>query len=89
MKRAIGNRHSALLKTLDTDLFTNHVSMVRGTVVSPPRRLSVGSHLAAIAVGAVAAAADLPVYSNSPQSLAPAGITHPSPSEQAPTHCSL
>jgi hypothetical protein len=38
--------------------------------VSPTFRLSVGSHLAAIAVGAVAAAAYLTVYSNSPQSLA-------------------
>jgi len=38
--------------------------------VAPTFRLSVGSHLAAIAVGAVAAAAYLPVYSNSPQSLA-------------------
>ena len=38
--------------------------------MSPIFRLSVGSHLAAIAVGAVAAAAYLPVYSNSPQSLA-------------------
>ena len=42
----------------------------RGTTVSPAFCLSVGSHLAAIAVGAVAAAAYLPVYSNSPQSLA-------------------
>jgi hypothetical protein len=41
-----------------------------GTSVAPTFRLSVGSHLAAIAVGAVAAAAYLPVYSNSPQSLA-------------------
>jgi Domain of unknown function (DUF305) len=41
-----------------------------GTAVSPTFRLSVGSHLAAIAVGAVAAAAYLTVYSNSPQSLA-------------------
>jgi len=38
--------------------------------VSPIFRLSVGSHLAAIAVGAVAAAGYLTVYSNSPQSLA-------------------
>jgi uncharacterized protein (DUF305 family) len=38
--------------------------------VSPIFRLSVGSHLAAIAAGAVAAAAYLTVYSNSPQSLA-------------------
>jgi len=38
--------------------------------VSPTFRLSVGSHLAAIAVGAVAAAAYLTVHSNSPQSLA-------------------
>ena len=38
--------------------------------MAPTFRLSVGSHLAAIAVGAVAAAAYLPVYSNSPQSLA-------------------
>ena len=41
-----------------------------GTAVAPTFRLSVGSHLAAIAVGAVAAAAYLTVYSNSPQSLA-------------------
>src|SRR5260370_7997452 len=41
-----------------------------GTAVSPTFRLSVGSHLAAIAVGAVAAAAYLTVYSSSPQSLA-------------------
>src|SRR5258708_39159565 len=39
-------------------------------VVSPTFRLSIGSHLAAIAVGAVAAAAYLTVYSNSAQSLA-------------------
>ena len=38
--------------------------------MAPTFRLSVGSHLAAIAVGAVAAAAYLTVYSNSPQSLA-------------------
>jgi uncharacterized protein (DUF305 family) len=38
--------------------------------VLPTFRLSVSSHLAAIAVGAVAAAAYLNVYSNSPQSLA-------------------
>jgi hypothetical protein len=38
--------------------------------VSPIFRLSVGSHLAAIAVGAVAAAGYLTVYLNSPQSLA-------------------
>jgi hypothetical protein len=38
--------------------------------VSPTFRLSVGSHLTAIVVGAVAAAAYLTVYSNSPQSLA-------------------
>ena len=38
--------------------------------MSPTFRLSVGSHLAAIAGGAVAAAAYLTVYSNSPQSLA-------------------
>ena len=38
--------------------------------MSPTFRLSVGSHLAAIAVGAVAAAAYLAVHSNSPQSLA-------------------
>ncbi len=38
--------------------------------MSPTFRLSVGSHLAAIAVGAVAAAAYLTLYSNSPQSLA-------------------
>jgi hypothetical protein len=38
--------------------------------VSPTLRLSGGSHLAAIAVGAVAAAAYLTVYSNTPQSLA-------------------
>src|ERR1700730_10806125 len=41
-----------------------------GTAVSRTFRLSVGSHLAAIAVGAVAAAAYLTVNSNSPQSLA-------------------
>jgi hypothetical protein len=41
-----------------------------GTAVSPTFRLSVGSHLAAIAVGAVAAAAYLTAYSASPQSLA-------------------
>src|ERR1700736_4769939 len=41
-----------------------------GTAVSPTFRLSVGSHLAAIAVGAVAAAAYLTVHSSSPQSLA-------------------
>src|ERR1700738_5336918 len=41
-----------------------------GTAVSPTFRLSVGSHLAAIAVGAVAAAAYLTVDSSSPQSLA-------------------
>jgi hypothetical protein len=35
-----------------------------------PFRLSVGSHLTAIVVGAVAATAYLTVYSNSPQSLA-------------------
>src|SRR5882757_4284614 len=40
------------------------------TAVSPTFRLSVGSHLAAIAVGAVAATAYLTVYSASPQSLA-------------------
>src|SRR5258707_14070629 len=40
------------------------------TAVSPTYRLSVGPHLAAIAVGAVAAAAYLTVYSSSPQSLA-------------------
>jgi hypothetical protein len=62
------------LKTLDTDPITNHVSIVRGTAVSPPRRLSGGLYFAAIAVGAVAAAEYLPVYSNSPQSLAPASI---------------
>ena len=39
-------------------------------VVSPTFRLSIGSHLAAIAVGAVAATAYLTVYSASPQSLA-------------------
>ena len=38
--------------------------------MSPIFRLSVGSHLAAIAVGAVAAAGYLTVHSNSPQSLA-------------------
>lgn len=38
--------------------------------MSATLRLSVGSHLAAIAVGAVAAAAYLTVYSNGPQSLA-------------------
>jgi len=38
--------------------------------VAPSFCLSVGSHLAAIAVGAVAAAAYLTLYSNSPQSLA-------------------
>jgi hypothetical protein len=38
--------------------------------VSQTFRLSVGSYLAAIAAGAVAAAAYLTVYSNSPQSLA-------------------
>jgi hypothetical protein len=38
--------------------------------VAPSFRLSVGSHLAAIVVGAVAAAAYLTVYSNSAQSLA-------------------
>jgi hypothetical protein len=38
--------------------------------VSSIFRLSVGSHLAAIAVGAVAVAGYLTVYSNSPQSLA-------------------
>jgi Domain of unknown function (DUF305) len=38
--------------------------------VSPTFRLSAGSHLAAIAVGAVAAAAYVTVYSSSPQSLA-------------------
>ena len=43
---------------------------IGGTAVSPTFRLSTGSHLAAIAVGAVAAAAYLTVYSNSPQSLA-------------------
>jgi hypothetical protein len=42
----------------------------RGTTVSPAFYLSIGSHLAAIAVGAVAAAAYLTVYSNNPQSLA-------------------
>ena len=42
----------------------------RGTTVSPAFCLSLGSHLAAITVGAVAAAAYLTVYSNSPQSLA-------------------
>ena len=41
-----------------------------GTAVSPAFRSSVRSHLAAIAVGAVAAAAYLAVHSNSPQSLA-------------------
>src|ERR1700730_18568345 len=40
------------------------------TAVAPTFHLTVGSHLAAIAVGAVAAAAYLTVYSNSPQSLA-------------------
>jgi hypothetical protein len=39
-------------------------------VVSPTFRLSIGSHLAAIAVGVVAATAYLTVYSASPQSLA-------------------
>ncbi len=38
--------------------------------MAPTFRLSVGSHLAAIAVGAVAAAAYLTVYSNSAQSIA-------------------
>ena len=38
--------------------------------MAPSFCLSVGSHLAAIAVGAVAAAAYLTLYSNSPQSLA-------------------
>ena len=38
--------------------------------MAPIFRLLVGSHLAAIAVGAVGAAAYLTVYSNSPQSLA-------------------
>ena len=38
--------------------------------MAPTFRLSVGSHLAAIVVGAVAAAAYLTVYSNSAQSLA-------------------
>ena len=38
--------------------------------MAPSFCLSVGSHLAAIAVGAVAAAAHLTLYSNSPQSLA-------------------
>ena len=42
----------------------------RGTTVSPAFCLSLGSHLAAIAVGAVAAAAYLTVHSNNPQSLA-------------------
>src|SRR3984893_1535814 len=41
-----------------------------GAAVAPTFRLSVGSHLAAIMVGAVAAAAYLTVYSNSAQSLA-------------------
>jgi hypothetical protein len=41
-----------------------------GIAVSPTFRISVGSHLAAIAAGVVAAAAYLTVYSNSPQSLA-------------------
>src|SRR6201987_6489071 len=41
-----------------------------GTAVAPTFRLSVGSHPAAIAVGAIAAAACLTVYSNSAQSLA-------------------
>src|SRR5882757_10877440 len=41
-----------------------------GTAVSPTFRLSVGSHLTAIAVGAIAAAAYLTVNSSSPQSLA-------------------
>src|SRR6266481_744597 len=40
------------------------------TAVSPTFRLSVGAHLAAITVGAVAATAYLTVYSASPQSLA-------------------
>jgi hypothetical protein len=38
--------------------------------VSPTFRLSIGSHFAAMAVGAVVSAAYLTVYSNSPQSLA-------------------
>jgi Domain of unknown function (DUF305) len=42
----------------------------RGTTVSPAFCLSAGSHLAAIALGAVAAAAYLTVYSSNPQSLA-------------------
>jgi len=42
----------------------------RGTTVLPAFCLSVGSHLAAIAVGAVAAAAYLTVHSSNPQSLA-------------------
>jgi hypothetical protein len=54
---------------------TPHTTLSRsrlpgGTAVSPTFRLSTGSHLAAIAVGAVAAAAYLTVYSSSPQSLA-------------------
>jgi len=42
----------------------------RGATVSPAFCLSVGSHLAALTVGAVAAAAYLTIYSNNLQSLA-------------------
>jgi Domain of unknown function (DUF305) len=45
-------------------------TITREVVVSPAFRLSIISPVAAIAVGAVAAAAYLTVYSNSPQSLA-------------------
>ena len=45
-------------------------ALALGAALSSTFRLSVGSHLAAIAVGAVAGAAYLTVYSNSPQSLA-------------------
>jgi hypothetical protein len=50
--------------------FVGVAAGIGGRAVSQTFRLSVGSYLAAIAVGTVAAAAYLTVYSNSPRSLA-------------------
>jgi Domain of unknown function (DUF305) len=63
---------------------------VRGVVMSSAFRLSIISHVAAIAVGAVAATAYLTVYSASPQSLADyisaicAKAFGPAPAAEAP-----
>ena len=51
-------------------LFSRFGTTARGEVMPTVFRISIISHVAAIALGAVAAAAYLTLYSNSPQSLA-------------------